>query len=156
MGTSVVETEILYKLATGFTIKNKKEKIRITYEPIDNIEYCEGRTYVIGDLLINHPSTFRKDYMKTVFIMYNEKFKNKYPNVKVFICAHTHQIGQIFVDNGTVLIESGCVCNPMSYADKDDKPYKFQQYGYIYLEMKDNKVNIDSIKIKYLGHDSIF
>jgi predicted phosphodiesterase len=155
LGTSVIETEILYKLSTGFTIKNKDKKKRTIYEPIINIEYSEGRSYIIGDLLINHPSTFKKDYMKTAYVMYNEMLKNKYPNVNVFIVSHTHQIGQIIVDNGKYLIESGCMCNIMSYADKEDKPYRFQQHGYIYLEMKNNKVNVNSIKINYLGHDSI-
>lgn len=45
------------------------------YDPISNIEYCGGRTYIIGDLLVNHPSSYKKDYMKTVWTIYNEKLK---------------------------------------------------------------------------------
>jgi len=155
MGSAVVETEILYKLANGFSIKYKNKNQRIEYQPIKDIEYCNGRTYIIGDLLVNHPSFYRKDYMKTVCVMYNEKFKDKYPNVNVIIMGHTHQLGLVFAQNGKVLIESGCLCNPMSYTDKDDKPFKMQSYGYVYLEIDDKKVDINSIKLKYLGYDEI-
>ena len=135
--------------------KYKNKKQRIEYEPIENVEYCNGRTYIIGDLLVNHPSFYRKDYMKTVWMMYNEKFKDKYPNIDTIIIGHTHQLGMMFVQNGKTLIESGCLCNPMSYTDKDDKPFKMQSYGYVYLEMKNNKVNLDTIELKYLGYDEI-
>jgi hypothetical protein len=155
MGSAVVETEILYKLANGFTIKRQKQNKREVYEPIKDVTYCENRSYLLGDLLVNHPSTYKKDFLKTVATMYNEKLKLKYPNANVFICGHTHQLGMTFAEDGKVLIESGCICNPMSYADKDDRPMKMQQYGYIYLEMKDNRVDIDSIKVNYLGHDEI-
>jgi len=123
----------------------------VFYDPISNIEYCGGRTYIIGDLLVNHPSSYKKDYMKTVWTIYNEKLKNKYPDVNVVVIGHSHQLGKVFVENGKVLIESGCMCNHLCYNDEDDRPQKLQQLGYVYLEMKDNKVDIDSIKLNYLG-----
>lgn len=157
MGTSVIETEILYKLANGFTVryadKKRKDEIRNVFKPIENVEYCESRSYMIGDLLVNHPSIFRKDYMKTVFIMWNERLKTKYPNAKVIVIGHTHQLGMVHADDGRVLIECGCTCNPASYADQDDRPFKVQQYGYVYLEMKDGVTDLDSIDARYLGHD---
>lgn len=155
MGTSVVETEILYKLAKGFTIKDKENpKIRTEYLAIDDVEYCEARSFMYGDLLCNHPSMFRKQNMATVKLMWEEKLKNKYPKAKVIICGHTHQLGLVYYEDGRVLIESGCTCLPASYADQDDRPYKMQQYGYIYLEMMNKEVDIQSIKVKFLGHDT--
>jgi len=156
LGTTVVETEILYKLANGFTVKHIKQNKRVVYDPVPDVEYCEGRTFTIGDLVVNHPSTFRKDCMKAVYVMYSEKLKNRYPKGRVFLIGHTHQLGKVFVDDGVVLIENGCVCFPARYADKDDRPFKMQQYGYTYLEMKNGKVDIDSIKVKYLGSDEVF
>lgn len=155
MGTSVVETEILYKLATGFEIKDPDApKSRRIFKAVSNVEYSEARSFVYGDLLCNHPSTFRKQNMGTVKIMWEEKLKNKYRDVNVVICGHTHQLGLIHYEDGKVLIECGCTCNPASYADQDDRPYKIQQYGCVYLEMKDGKVDIESIKLNYLGCDT--
>lgn len=151
---SLAETEILYKLAYGFTIKTKQD-VRLEYEAIENVDYCDARTFCIGDLLVNHPSTFRKDYLKTVSIMYSERFKQKYPNAKVFIIGHTHQLGMCFAEDGKVLMESGCTCEPASYAEKDDKPFKIQQYGAITLEMENDQVDINSIKLHYYGYDTL-
>lgn len=155
MGTSVVETEILYKLARGFEIKRKGKKTRTVFEPIDDVHYCEGRSYMYGDLLVNHPSAFSRDYMKTVNNMWTGKLKLKYPTAKVILIGHTHQLGMVFAEDGRVLIENGCMCHPAGYADKDDRPYKLQQYGYTYLEMKDSKVDIESIKVQTLGFDTL-
>jgi predicted phosphodiesterase len=154
MGTAVVETEILYKLANGFIIKDRKHpKIRTTYDAIPDVEYCDARSFLYGDLLCNHPSMFRKDNMKTVKVMWEEKLKNKYPEANVVVIGHTHQLGLIHYEDGRVLIEGGCTCEPAKYADQDDKPYKIQQYEYIYLEMKNKQVDINSIKMQYLGCD---
>lgn len=153
MGTGVVETEILYRLANGFEIKFKNQRQRVHYEPIENVHYCESRTYIHGDLVVNHPSTYRKDHMKTAQIMYQEKLRTKYPEGKVFVFGHTHQLGTAYADDGIMLIESGCTCKAMRYADQDDRPVKPQQRGYVYLEMKDGKADLDSIRISYLGSD---
>jgi predicted phosphodiesterase len=155
MGSAVVETEILYKLANGFTIKRDKLHKREEYAKIKDVVYCDGRTYTYGDLLVNHPSVYRKDYLKTVSIMYESVFKVKYPESNVLIIGHTHQLGMSFIEDGKVIIENGCTCNPMSYSDKDDRPFKLQQYGYTYLEMENGKVDINSIRLNYLGHDKI-
>jgi predicted phosphodiesterase len=162
MGTAVVETEVLYKLANGFEIKlheggtgKKKVTKRVKYEAIEDVEYADARTYIYGDLLVNHPSIFSKDHMKTVARMWTEKLKNKYPHVKVVAIGHTHQLGMVHHEDGRVLIETGCTCFPASYADQDDRPFKLQQYGYVYLEMKNLEVDIDSIKVKHLGHDNL-
>lgn len=157
MGSAVVETEILYKLATGFEIKRRKNNkiIREKYPQIENVEYVGSRSYLHGDLLVNHPSTFRKDFMKTVSIMYKERFKSKYPQAKVIVIGHTHQAGMIHIEDGVTLIECGCTCNPMSYAEKDDRPYSFQQRAYVYLEMYNGKVDQQTIHLHYLGHDEL-
>lgn len=153
MGSSVVETEILYKLAYGFTIKEKKTGKRVDYPALPNVDYCDARSWLYGDLLVNHPSVFRKQNMGTVKLMWDEKLKGKYPQAKVVVIGHTHQLGLIHYEDGRVLIEGGCTCHPASYADHDDRPYKIQQYGYVYLEMKDKEVDIKSIKLGYLGCD---
>lgn len=153
MGTAVVETEILYKLAYGFQIK-LRSGVRVTFDPIENVEYADGRSYAYGDLVVNHPSSYSKLYMQTATRMWEGKLKDKYKNAKVIICGHTHQLGVSFVENGVVLVEGGCLCKPARYADNDDRPYRVQQYGYIYLEMQDGKVDIDSIKAHYLGNDN--
>jgi predicted phosphodiesterase len=156
MGTSVVETEILYKLAKGFEIKRKvgNKFVRDVYPAIPNVMYCEARSFLYGDLLINHPSIFSKDNMKTVKRIWEEKLRNKYPEAKVILIGHTHQLGLVHYEDGRVLIEDGCTCFPASYADQDDRPFKMQQYGYVYLEMKDKKVDVNSISLKYLGRDN--
>jgi predicted phosphodiesterase len=156
MGTAVVETEVLYKLAKGFEVKRKvgKNFVREEFPAIRNVEYCEARSFFYGDLLINHPTIFSKDNMKTVKRMWEEKLKNKYPSAKVVIIGHTHQLGMVYYEDGRVLIEDGCTCYPASYADQDDRPFKMQQYGYVYLEMKDKKVDLDTIQVISLGHDN--
>lgn len=153
MGTAVVETEILYKLAHGFTIKGKKSGKRKDYPAIPGVEYCEARSWMYGDLLVNHPSAFRKNPMCTVQLMWEEKLKGKYPTAKVILIGHTHQLGLVHYQDGRILIEGGCTCFPASYADADDRPFKIQQYGYVYLEMKNKEVDINSIRIQYLGCD---
>jgi predicted phosphodiesterase len=154
MGTSVVETEILYKLAHGFTLRRRNSKERIEYEPIENVTYCDARSFQYGDLLVNHPSSFSKNYMQTVTKIYEGKLKDRYPEAKVVVVGHSHQLGMIYIENGIVLIESGCTCYPARYADNDDRPYRVQQYGYVYLEMQDGVVIQDSIKINHLGNDN--
>ena len=150
LGTSIVETEVLYKFQTGFDIR--RLDCREHYDPIDNLEYCNGRSFIYGDLLVGHPSTFRKDFMKTVWIMYNENYKERYPQCKVIVIGHTHQLGVIYPHN-KVLIECGCMCKPMKYAEKDDKPSRNQHHGYVYLEMEDGSVDQTSIIVKHLGSD---
>jgi predicted phosphodiesterase len=155
MGSAVVETEILYKLAHGFTVKYTNLKQRTCYEPIENVMYSEGRSFYYGDLLVNHPSIFRKQNMATVKIMWEEKLKNKYPDAQVIVIGHTHQLGLVYYEDARILIEAGCTCFPNAYADNDDRPFKLQQYGYVYLEMKDGVCQKDTIKITYLGHDDL-
>lgn len=153
MGTAVVETEVLYKLANGFSIKGKKSGRRKDYPAIPGVEYCEARSWLYGDLLVNHPSSFRRNPLGTVQLMWDGKLKSKYPGAKVVLIGHTHQLGMCFYEDGRVLIEGGCTCYPASYADADDRPFKIQQYGYVYLEMKNKEVDINSIRVQYLGCD---
>lgn len=151
LGTALVETEILNKLATGFEIKFGEVGEKIKYDPIKNVHYANARSFIYGDLLINHPSTFSKMPMRTVTNMYEGRFKYKYPQVEVVIIGHTHQAGIVFRDNGVVLIEDGCMCHNMSYAEQDDKPYGAQQRAYVYLELKDKKVDKSTIRLNHLG-----
>lgn len=151
LGTALVETEILYKLANGFDIKFGETGERIHYEPIEDVFYCGARSFVHGDLLVNHPSTFSKIPMRTITNMYEGKFKYKYPKAKVIVIGHTHQAGIVHRDDGTVLIEDGCTCFNMSYAEQDDRPMGATQFGYVYLEMKDKIVDRSTIKLTCLG-----
>lgn len=146
LGTAIVETEILYKLANGFTVFNRNENIRIQYPGFENVLYCESRTFVYGDLLINHPSVFSKIPLNAIKNMYENTFKYKYPQCNVFLMGHTHQLGMCYRDDGVVLGETGCMTFKHDYANDDTKPYGATQLGYFTLEMKDKKVDINSIK----------
>lgn len=147
LGTALVETEILYKLANGFTITFGEVGEKIEYKPIKDVDYVNARSFVYGDLLVNHPSSFSKIPMRTVTNMYEQRFKYKYPEAKVVVIGHTHQAGMVYRDDGTILIEQGCSCFNMSYAEQDDKPYGAQQRGYVYLEMKDKKVDLETVRL---------
>lgn len=149
LGSSVVETEILYKLANGFTIKTTEDFFE--YPKIKNVEYAGGLSFLYGDLLVNHPATFSKINMKTIVTMYKEKFKDKYPRAKNIIIGHTHQSGMLHIEKGITLIECGCMCKAMSYAAQDDKPMGIQQNAYVYLEMQDGIVDKSTIQLKHLG-----
>lgn len=151
LGTALVETEILHKLATGFEVKIGEVNEKVEYKKISNVDYVNARTFMYGDLLIGHPSTFSKIPMKTVTNMYEGRYRVKYPNAKVIIIGHTHQVGIVYRDDGVVLVEDGCSCFNMSYAEQDDKPYGNQQRGYVYLEMKDKKVDMETLKLQHMG-----
>lgn len=151
LGTALVETEILYKLANGFKITFGECGETLEYKPLKNVYYTNSRSFVYGDLIVNHPSNFSKIPMRTVTNIYDGKLKDKYPNSRVCIIGHTHQAGILFRENNVVLIEDGCMCHNLSYAEKDDRPTLQQQLGYVYLEMKDGKVLNESIKLTYLG-----
>ena len=107
LGSAIVETEILYKLAHGFTVHNRHTNVRSQYPEIDNVFYCEDRTFVYGDLLINHPNVFSKNPLMAIKNMYESVFKFKYPQCNVFLMGHTHQLGICFRDTGVVLGEIG-------------------------------------------------
>lgn len=152
LGSALVETEILHKLVTGFEVKFGESKTtKVQYEPIKDVYYANSRTFTYGDLLVNHPSTFSKIPMRTVTNMYEGRLKYKYPDAKVIIIGHTHQTGMIIKDNGVMLIEDGCMCHNMSYAEADDKPYGAQQNSYVYLEMINKVVDQSSVQLRLLG-----
>ena len=154
LGSAVVETEILYKLMTGFTIKYEKSRQRIKYEAIENVFYADARSYLYGDLLLNHPSTFSKNYMQTSQRIWEGKLKDKYPMARVVVVGHSHQLGMAFIEDDVLLMECGCTCEPARYADNDDRPYRVQQYGYVYLEMQNEVVDKETIKLVNLGNDN--
>lgn len=151
LGTAIVETEILYKLANGFTVHNRNENVRISYPALENVFYCEDRTFIYGDLLVNHPSNYSKIPLNAIKNMYENTFKNKYPQCRVFLMGHTHQLGLCFRDEGVVLGETGCMSFKHDYANDDTRPYGAAQLGYFTLDMIDKKVDIDSIKVWSLG-----
>lgn len=151
LGSAVVETEILYKLANGFTVHNRNENVRIQYPAFENVFYCEERTFIYGDLLVNHPNSFSKIPLNVAKNMYENTFKNKYPQCRVFLMGHTHQFGMCFRDDGIVLGETGCMAFKQRYADDDTRPYGEAQNGYFTLEMVNKKVDINSIKAWSLG-----
>lgn len=151
LGSAIVETEILYKLANGFTVHNRNENIRIQYPGLENVFYCENRTFIYGDLLINHPSSFSKIPLNVAKNMYENTFKVKYPQCKVFLLGHTHQLGLCYRDDGVVLGETGCMSFKHDYANDDTRPYGPAQTGFFTLDMINKKVDINSIKSWYLG-----
>ena len=151
LGSAIVETEILYKLANGFTVQNRHTNVRTIYPPIENVLYCEDRTFVYGDLLVNHPNVFSKNPLQAIKTMYESVFKFKYPEVKVCLMGHTHQLGVCFRDNGVVLGETGCMAFRHDYANDDTRAYGPAQLGYMTFEMQDKKVLLDTLKIHSLG-----
>lgn len=152
LGSALVETEILYKLVTGFEVAfGESGTTKVRYEPIKDVYYANARSFAYGDLLVNHPSTFSKIPMRTVTNMYEGRLKYKYPDAKVILIGHTHQAGMIIKDNGVMLIEDGCMCHNMSYAENDDKPYGAQQNAYVYLEMNNKVVDQSTVQLRHLG-----
>ena len=151
LGSAIVETEILYKLANGFTVHNRHTNVRSQYPELDNVFYCEDRTFVYGDLLINHPNVFSKNPLMAIKNMYESVFKFKYPQCNVFLMGHTHQLGMCFRDNGVVIAETGCMAFRHDYANDDTRAYGSAQLGYMTFEMVDKKVDLDTIRIHSLG-----
>lgn len=151
MGSAIVETEILYKLANGFTVQNRHTNVRSKYPKLENVFYCEDRTFVYGDLLVNHPAVFSKNPLQAIKNMYENTFRFKYTQCKVFLMGHTHQLGICFRDNGVLLGETGCMSYKHDYANDDTRAYGSAQLGYITFEMLEKKVQIETIKVHSLG-----
>lgn len=132
----------------GFTHFNKREGLKIKYEPLKDVFPDIEITYTgnwycqIGDALFCHPQAYSSGILKTA-----EKamlfFRNEGYNFKKLIMAHTHRSGQYTIGN-TTIYEQGAFCDVKKNNYSDGRLVNSQKEGFIYLLQDKDGNTIDS------------
>jgi len=126
----------------------------VAQEKFKNVHYQSGSEswwVKIGDCIYAHPNTFKKGILRTIdetasyFTRRNEDFH-------AVVNFHTHFQGKGTSSNGKLLIEPGCLCEPLDYQISGRVTTWPQQLGYarIYQD-KEGRTDFNKSNYIYCG-----
>lgn len=133
------QSDPLQKIADGEV--HSSDGTKLPAKKMSNLLYNpseESFWDVIGNTVIMHPLSYSAAPMATA-IEGAEYMEHKRFHFDCLCMGHTHYQGKIIRD-ARVLIETGCLANPMDYSKKGKLFYRPQQSGYaiIYQDAKGN------------------
>lgn len=138
----------LYCLLPDSLIVEMSERV----EGVTPIDHWYGRLY--DNLIVCHPKNFSNVPSK-VAEQCAEYFCNRGVAEKgdVIILGHTHKFGQIIAArrNNMLVVENGCLCKDMDYADTGKLSYGEQIHCFTILEFEEGKkINYNNIKTYFI------
>lgn len=146
-----INPEILSMLQEGFVLYDKGK--RKQYEGIENIIYIPNWYCNIDNkIIVAHPKDFSAVDGK-MCEKSSEYFLNQQEEFEVIVFGHTHKYSQMKVSRrqSTYVVENGCSCKPMEYAQSGKLGYTPQEYCYSIIRYNDNeKINYNNISVYHL------
>lgn len=138
----------LYCLLPDSLIVEMSERV----EGVTPIDHWYGKLY--DNLIVCHPKNFSNVPSK-VAEQCAEYFCNRGVAEKgdVIILGHTHKFGQIIATrrNNMLVVENGCLCKDMDYADTGRLSYGEQIHCFTILEFEEGKkINYNNIKTYFI------
>lgn len=158
-----IEPDLLEHIVNGESLqgtidpasrKNSNIKLVKTHN-FENVEYVgsKGGWYVqVGGCIFAHPSFASSIAGKTV--TETAQFFIERRNFNSVVVGHLHRCGK-FCWKGKLLMEVGCLCTTMDYANDPKLHYKDGQvtgYGVVYMDEAGNVAFNESQSV-YLGHE---
>lgn len=151
-----INPEILQMYEDGFQlfIDGKKHE----FEPIHNLHYIpKWYANIDNKIIYCHPLDFSSVDGK-ITEKVAEHFLNKGEEFEICVNAHTHKYCQQTISRrqGVFVVENGCMCKPMGYADTGKLGYTPQHYCYTIVKYNDDeKINFNNIKVHHLNEEDI-
>lgn len=112
----LIDKNILNRLKNGFEYEDEITNEAVYYPPLEGLTVINEWWYKYNDVIFAHPSSFFKTEMQTVVKTY-DYFVNKGITCKALFIGHTHHAGIVFKNGVVMLIEGGCLCKDMEYAE---------------------------------------
>lgn len=123
-----------------------------------NIIFIDNYFIEVYDIIFAHPSNYSTGILKTVSnVNLDMKAKrNILPNsnYNAVIIGHTHQLGNAFTEDNIYIAETGCMCNLQPYKYTNSNKTMWQP-GYMVINMKNKKIDINNSRLFYLKYDFI-
>lgn len=149
----LAQADLLQKIVDGERHFSDGKRIVTKEKPRTNIFYNPGQESfwdIVGFTIFMHPLSYASAPMGTV-VAAAEYMEHKRQHFDCVTMAHTHYQGKIIRD-GRVLIETGCLANPMDYSKKGKLFYRPQQSGYaVVYQDKDGNVDPNRTNFIHLG-----
>lgn len=124
------------------------EEVSELVEGVIPVDHWYGRFY--NNLIVCHPKSFSNIPARTSE-QCAEYFVNRgiASNTDVIVLGHTHKYSQIVATrrSNLMVVENGCLCKPMDYADTGKLSYGEQVNCFTVIELEEDKP-IDKNKIK--------
>lgn len=100
-----------------------------------NVVYVGGNEswwVKIGDCIFAHPSSFNRGMLNTG-LNTSKYFENRGENFHAIVVAHTHFQGKGISPSGKLIIETGCMCEPLDYQISGRVTSLPQHLGYAHI-----------------------
>ena len=148
----MIDPQLLRMLSDGFSFYINGKKI--TYDKIEGFNYIhKWYTKLFDNLIVCHPKNF-SNVPGSVAEKAAEHFLNKgvYEKGDIISVSHTHKYSNLICSRrqDAFVIENGCSCKAMDYADRGNLSYGTQVNCYTILEFTEGeKINYNDIKIYF-------
>jgi len=131
-------------------LDNKHKPLSEITRFFDNVTYINHWFAQFGSLLVAHPSRYSKINLRTVRNVVDDRFeKNHAEEFRPFdavLIGHTHRAGKSLFYN-KISCEIGCFeLLDTEFRHKDAKGKKWV-HGYATVEIKDNKINWNDVRV---------
>ena len=149
----MLDTQLLRMLQDGFNFYENGRKVK--YEPIEGFEYIDKwYAKLFDNLVVCHPKNFSNVPGK-VAEQSAEHFLNKgiIDKDDVVFVQHTHKFSNIIASRrqDIFVIENGCACKPMEYADRGNLSYGSQVNCFTLIEfVEGEKIDKNNIRTIFL------
>ena len=151
------------KFINNLPLKNNKNYFSNIANPMYNLSkqyknviFVDNYFIQLFDIIFAHPANYSTGILKTVNNV-NLDMKSKreiLPNkdYKAVIIGHTHQLGNAFTEDNIYIAEIGCMCNLQPYKYTNSNKTMWQP-GYMVINIKNKKIDINNSKLYYLEYD---
>lgn len=151
----LAEGDMLWRLSRGYGF-DREGRWEQQYD-FDNVSYSPGLTrwfVQIGQAIFCHPWRTSSMTLRSVELAH-QWFSERGFSYQAIFMGHTHRFGSA-VTAGKLLIEQGCLCVPLDYANRADIKYRPTTTGYAvaYLDQHGN-VDFNATRPVYVGTASI-
>ncbi len=147
----MLNVDVLSNLANGIVFNQDGEVTGV--KDFKNVHYAKYGIKM-GDVAIMHPSNYSKIPLR-VAASALDKTLETYPDVNVMIVGHTHQAG-IATYRNRLIVETGCWCTEMPYAEPDKLRLTTQQIAYATFIQKNGQTDFRDVNLKVLGSSAQF
>ncbi len=115
-----------------------------------NLSFCQSWFSMTGKAMFAHPSKYRKHEATVSFDTY-EYFQKKGYVMDCVVVGHVHRLNVAYT-NRALLIEQGCLCDDMDYANSPRMSYSGQVNGYAVIYQDENgNTDYKRSGIEFLG-----
>jgi hypothetical protein len=113
-----------------------------------------GWLTVFGDVAFCHAENYSKVPGSVLRSLEERLSDNKkvwgLPDLRGVVQFHTHAQAYLPWRSDMLLIEPGCMAEPMGYQHSAGRGGRPQRVGYVVMEFEDGKLDFDSVKLRWL------